>query len=347
MLVVTVAGLGVIVLFTATGGLSRAVGTLGTSLGGVFDRLTTISSPVPSQALIADSPTIESPTEPYTNQASIDLVVTVPSDVVGRKGVLVRLYVALKDQAPAQAHEEVQVGSTPRVVIPDVELTKGVNDFTATLVAPDGTESEQSSVVRYVLDQAKPKITLTSPRNGATVNRDTVKLVGRTQGRSAIIARNSANASSTTGTAAADGSFTLNLPLVTGANSITLSATDPAGNANELVLSVKRGSGKLTANLTASIYRIRKSHLPEPIELDVLVTDPDGNPLEGAEVTFSLTIPGIAPLTFQAETGGDGRAKFRTTVPRGATKGTGPASVLVRTTELGRTTDRTVISIVD
>src|SRR5919197_4401767 len=106
MLVLAVAGLGVIVLYTATGGLSKAVATLGTSLGGVFDKLTSTSSPAPSQALVADSPTIESPTEPYTNQASIDLVVTVPSDVVGRKGVLVRLYVALKDQTPAQAHEE-------------------------------------------------------------------------------------------------------------------------------------------------------------------------------------------------------------------------------------------------
>jgi hypothetical protein len=346
LLVVAVAGLGVIVLYTATGGLSRAVATLGTSLGGLFDRLTATASPAPSGSVLADSPVIEPPSEPYTNQKSIDLVITVPSGVVGQHGALVRLYVALKDQAPAPVHEDVPIGSTPRVVVPNVDLTKGVNDFTATLVGPDGVESEQSAVVRYVLDISKPKITLTAPKEGVTVNRPTVKLTGKTQGRSALVARNSTNATSATATAAADGTFALNLPLDTGSNAITIDATDPAGNVGELVLSVRRGSGNLTAELSSSIYRIRISRLPEPIELEVLVTDPDGNPLEGASVTFSLTIPGIAPLTFEARTGGDGRATFRTTVPKGASEGTGPASVLVRTDEFGRITDRTVITMV-
>jgi Glucodextranase, domain B len=346
MLVAAVVGLGVIVLYTATGGLSRAVATLGTSLGGIFDKLTATSSPGPSGSLFAESPIIDPPSEPYTNQKGIDLVITVPGEVVG-KGALVRLYVALADQVSSPAHEDVPVGSTPRVVVPDVELTKGANDFTATLVGPDGAESEQSPVVRYIYDGVKPRITLTSPKDGATVNRETVKLTGKTQGRSALVARNSANATSVTGAAAANGTFALTLPLVTGSNAITITATDPAGNTGELVLSVQRGSGELTAVLTASIYRIRISRLPEPIELEVLVTDPDGKPLEGARVTFSLTIPGIAPLTFETQTGGDGRAIFRTTVPKGATAGTGPASVLVRTSEFGRITDRTVIAMLD
>ena len=345
MLIAAVIGLGVIVLYSATGGLSKAVATIGTSLGGMFDRLTETASPPPSGSIFAESPIIEPPNEPYTNQKGIDLVITVPAQAV-RTGARVRLYVALGDQEPAQAHEDVPVGSTPRVVIPNVALTKGINDFTATLVGSDGVESEQSPVVRYVYDGSKPRITLTSPRNGATVNNETVKLTGKTQGRSSLIARNSTNAASVTGAAAANGTFTLSLPLVTGSNAITITATDPAGNVGELVLSVRRGSGKLTAVLSASIYRIRTSRLPEPIELEVLVTDPDGRPLEGARVTFSLTIPGVAPLTFEAETGGDGRASFRTTVPKGADPGTGPASVLVRTSEFGRTTDRTVITIV-
>jgi hypothetical protein len=346
MLVAAVAGLGVIVLYTATGGLSRAVATLGTSLGGLFDRLTEQASPGPSGSLFAESPIIEAPNEPYTNQKGIDLVITVPSEAVG-KNARVRLYVALGDQAPGQAHEDVPVGSTPRVVIPNVELTKGVNDFTATLVGPDGAESEQSPVIRYVYDGIKPRITLTSPKDGATLNRETVKLTGKTQGRSTLVARNSTNATSATGTAAANGTFSVTLPLVTGSNAITITATDPAGNVGELVLSVQRGSGELTAVLSASVYRIRIDRLPERIELEVLVTDPDGKPLEGARVTFSLTIPGIAPLTFEAQTGGDGRATFRTTIPKGASAGTGPASVLVRTKEFGRVTDRTVITMLD
>ena len=344
MLVAAVVGLGVIVLYAATGGLSRAVATLGASLGGVFDRLTETGSPAPSGAIFTESPIIEPPSEPYTNQKGIDLVITVPSQALG-KSARVRLYVALADQSPGQAHEDVPIGSTPRVVIPNVELTKGVNDFTATLVGPDDQESERSPVVRYVLDPAKPRITLTSPKDGATINGDSVRLTGKTQARSALIARNSTNAASVTGTGNADGRFALILPLVTGSNAITITATDPAGNVGELVLSVQRGSGELTAVLSASTYRIRISRLPDPITLRVLVTDPDGRPLEGARVTFSLTIPGIAPLTFDAETGGDGRAAFRTIVPKGASPGTGPASVLVRTSAFGKVTDRTVITV--
>jgi hypothetical protein len=346
MLVAAVVGLGVIVLYTATGGLSRAVATLGSSLGGMLDRLTVTTTPAPSGSIFAESPIIEPPAEPYINQDSIDLVLTVPSEVVG-KNTRVRLYVALANKAPSQTHEDVPVGSTARVVIPGVELTKGINDFTATLLGPDDVESEQSPVVRYVYDSAKPKVVLTSPRDGATINRDTVRITGKTQGRSSLVARNSANATTISGTAAANGTFTLNLPLDIGSNAITITATDPAGNVGQLVLSVQRGSGELTAVLTSSIYRIRIDRLPEPIELEVLVTDPDGKPLEGARVTFSLTIPGIAPLTFEAETGGDGRATFRTVVPKGAAAGTGPASVLVRTREFGRVTDRTVITMLD
>jgi hypothetical protein len=346
MLIAAVVGLGVIVLYTATGGLTRAVATLGTSLGGMLDRLTVSTTPAPSGSIFAESPIIEPPPEPYINEKAIDLVITIPSEVVG-KSARVRLYVALGDEAPAQAHEDVPVGSTARVVIPRVELTKGVNDFTATLVGADDVESEQSPVVRYVYDGTKPRITITSPKDGATINRETVRLSGKTQGRSGLVARNSSNGTTVNGTAAANGTFTLTLPLDIGSNPITITATDPAGNAGELVLSVQRGSGELTAVLMSTVYRIRVDRLPEPIELEVLVTDPDGKPLEGARVTFSLTIPGIAPLTFDAETGGDGRATFRTTVPKGATAGTGPASVLVRTREFGRATDRTVITMLD
>ena len=60
--------------------------------------------------------------------------------------------------------------------------------------------------------------------------------------------------------------------------------------------------------------RLDLPHLGAPrsvsLQLRVLVTDPDGQPLEGATVTFSLTVPGIPPVAEGADaiTGGDGRA---------------------------------------
>ena len=78
------------------------------------------------------------------------------------------------------------------------------------------------------------------------------------------------------------------MPIGTGSNTIQITATDPAGNVNTANLTLRRGTGKLTAALTASIYQIRVSKLPEPVTLSVTVTDPDGRPLEGASVTFTL-----------------------------------------------------------
>ena len=54
------------------------------------------------------------------------------------------------------------------MIIP-VKLTKGINDFSVTLVGPGG-ESESSPLVRWVLDKDPPVIKLTSPKDGAKIN---------------------------------------------------------------------------------------------------------------------------------------------------------------------------------
>ena len=114
----------------------------------------------------------------------------------------------------------------------------------------------------------------------------------------------------------------------------------------ETSLKVKRGSGKLTAKLTASTYQIKRSRLPEPITLSATVTDPDGKALADADVTFTLSMPGIPTVTIDGKTNANGRASFSTTIPKGADVGQGSATVLVTSKELGSTEDYTVISIV-
>jgi Glucodextranase, domain B len=339
-----VVALGVGVFVLATGGLTRAMAAIGGSVDSFIGNLTATPSPRPTVAMVADNPLIERPAEPYTNEPAVDLVVTVPPSVVGDPDTRLRIYLSLPDQVAAPILE-VAVGATRRVVIPDVELTDGSNDFTATLIGPAG-ESEPSPLVTFVLDTAIPKITLTSPRNGGTVNRPAVDLVGKTQSRSALVARNEANNSSVTGSAAADGTFKLTLPLEAGTNGITITATDPAGNVGTAVVALRRGSGKLAAQVTASAYQLSAKTLPVSIDLFVLVTDPDGRPLEGAKVTFILALPGIPAVTAQRVTGGDGRAVFRTRVPRGTALGQGQLSVLAKTTQFGNATDLSAIRIV-
>jgi hypothetical protein len=331
-----------LVLYIGAGGVGVVANALGSTISSFVQGVTATPLPVATPVTVAEAPTIESPAEPYTNQSQVDLSVTVPSRLAGDADYVVRVYLALKDQAPAPIDEK-PLAPTPRMIIP-VTLTKGINDFSVTLVGPGG-ESESSPLVRFVLDVDPPVIKLSSPKDGAMINRKAVTLEGRTQGRSTLHARNGKTGESIGGTAAADGTFALALPIASGSNPIRVTATDPAGNVNTLELTVRRGSGQLRASVSASSYSISQRTLPFEIRLVALVDDPDGKPLAGARVTFTLSIPGVKTVTGDAITDESGLASFTTRIPKSADRGGGTAGILVRTTDHGRTTDETVITI--
>lgn len=341
-LVVAVIALGAGVLYVGAGGLSKAAGAVSSSLAGVMDDLVATPVPSPSELLISDAPLLESPDEPYTNQPDVDLVMTVPAALAGDTAHRIRVFQQLKDQAAVPIGEW-PMGPTQRAIVP-VVLEKGVNDFSAVIVGPAGM-SESSPVVRYILDLTPPKLTIESPKENASVNRNSVEIKGKTQGRTTIIARNTENDTSVSVTAAGDGTFALRLALATGSNEIRLSSTDPAGNVSDTVLTVRRGTGKLTVGLSANDYTFRRSRLPDPIVLTAVVKDPDGRPLEGAAVTFTLSVPGIATITKEGYSNANGRITFETAIPKAATRGQGLAAVLVRTNQFGQIDDRAEITI--
>jgi hypothetical protein len=126
-----------------------------------------------------------------------------------------------------------------------------------------------------------------------------------------------------------------------------LTATDPAGNVAVKEISVRKGSGKLTAALTSSVYQIKRSRLPESVRLSVVVTNPDGKVLAGARITFSLAVPGIPVIASKSlRTNSNGVVSWSTTIPKGSTVGQISAVAIVKTAEFGDTTDRTVINLV-
>jgi hypothetical protein len=347
MLVVALVLLGGTILYASTGQLGKVVASFGGTIGGLISR--TSETPAPSASVVANvaSPVLIRADEEYTNQPTVDLQGTLPAEVAGRTDYKVRIYRALGDEnAPRELVRELAIGATPQFTVAGVTLEKGVNFFTATLKGPSPTETAASPAVRYVYDTSKPRITLTSPRDGDTINAKTVELKGQVQSRSVVVARNAVNGASVTGKAAPDGTFSLTLALEPGQNGITLGSTDPAGNESELVISVLRGSGKLTATLTTSAVQFQTSNLPDPLTLTATVTDPDGRPADNANVTFTLSIPGVDPITQVATTDANGRSVFQTSVPKGATVGTGLATILVDTQTHGSVTARAVIAIV-
>ena len=338
-----VVALGLGVLYVGVGGLGFVVGGIGSTVGGFIENVTSTPSPKASVAALSDAPSLKQPKEPYTSATMVDLEVTVPTHLAGDPDHRIRVYLTLPDQDPT-AIQEASLADAAKTIIP-VELTEGINDFTVTIVGPAG-ESDPSLAVRYVFDDTPPKITVTSPKNNATVNRTAVEIKGKTQARTTLLARNAANGSTIAGTAEADGTFTLSLALSAGLNKITINGTDPAGNVSEATFNVKRGTGKLTVVLSASSYQIKRSRLPEPVTLYATVTDPDGKALAGADVTFTLSMPGIPTITIDGKTTAQGKASFKTTIPKGTDLGQGSATVLVSSQEYGSTEDFTVITIV-
>lgn len=319
--------------------LVRGFGDFVGQVGGV------VSSPQPTPlSAVSGAPTIVPPTEPYTNLESVDITVDVPSEVAGRAGYSVRLWVTLTDK-PTAILADVPVGPTAATVISGVILASGRNDIQASIVGPSG-ESERSTVVTWVLDQVAPKISIISPKDGSAVTTGTVAIRGKTQARSAIVFRNDVNGATASTAADTDGLFDAVVAVGAGVNAITITATDPAGNATSMVLNVRKGSGKLVVALTGTVYRFAAAKLPQDATFTVVVTGPDGRPLAGATVLFTVTVPGLqAIVSSEMPTGSDGSATFSTQIPQGAMAGVGLASVLVTTTTAGSGTDRQVLTV--
>jgi hypothetical protein len=343
ILAVSVVALGAAVFLSATGGIGPFVASLGRSLDDAFGRLTATTTPAPSEVIATDAPIIAAPTRPYTNEASATLRITVPVAVVGTSA-FVRVYVALEGLTLTPV-AEAPVGDTTQVAV-DVDLTKGRNDFSATVVQ-GGVESPEAAIVTIVLDQDPPKITISSPKQNATIGDRTVTIIGTTQANSDVVAHNTTNGTTVAGQADGDGAFSIQLAIQQGPNDIDITATDPAGNSTTKTLTVKQGSGDIHAHLTSSLYTIHVSNPPGSLQLTVRVTDPDGAPLAGATATFTLQIPGLQPISGTVVTDDGGRASFTTSLVGQMKKGTGLATVLVTYAGFGDTTDRVSLTFVN
>ncbi len=327
----------------ASGGIGPVLSTLGGGFTAAFDRLTATPLPTSTQLLPTDAPRIASPAQPFTGNAQVELQVTLPAEVVGDPTARVRIYLALEGLEAVPVVDKA-VGPTTGMTIP-FELTPGRNDISATLFR--GTdESEPSPTVTWILDTEKPKIAVSSPKNNAVIDRIEVTVRGSTQAGTALVARNAGNGTSIASIAAKDGTFEFGMILAPGTNEITITGTDPAGNVGEKTLTVLQGSEEMGARLTASSYRISVSKHPASLQLVVLVTDPSGKPLVGAQAFFTLQIPGLGPISNELLTGADGRALFTTPLVGELERGTGVGTVLVTHDDFGHSTDRVTLTFV-
>jgi hypothetical protein len=344
-LAVSILALGGAILWIGSGAVGPFVSSVVAGLGGLVSQVGVVaSSPKPTAAPdVPPGATIDAPAQTFTNQDSVNITVNVPASVTGIEGYTVRLYVTLKDAEPVILVEE-DIGETAVQVLSQVKLSPGRNDFQAAVFGPGG-ESERSTIASWILDTSKPKISVISPKNNSQVAKSPVKVKGKSQAGAEIRLQNANNNAVATATAGKDGLWTASIEVDNGSNAITITATDPAGNQNSTTLNLRKGSGKLTAALTASSYRFKASRLPRAITLRVVVTDPDGRRLKGATALFTISVPGLeAIVSGEVPTNKSGVASFTTTIPAGATPGGGLATVLVTSGD-GTITDRQVLTI--
>jgi hypothetical protein len=343
LLVLAVVILGAGAFLVASGGIGTALTSLANGFSTAFNRLVATPEPTTTQLPPTNAPRIAAPDQPYTNQVDIDLTISVPVEVVGDSTAKVRVYIALAG-LEAAPYVDVPVGNTSQMTVP-VQLTTGRNDISATLFRGN-EESEPSPIVTWILDTDPPKITITSPKNNAAVDTPDVTIKGKTQAGTSLVARNAANDSSVSSAAAKDGTFAFGLPLAPGANAITITGTDPAGNVGTTTLNLLEGSTQMSVRLTASSYRISISKHPASLQLTVLVKDPAGAPLAGASAFFTIQIPGLLPISNQIVTGSDGRAVFTTPLVGTLAVGSGVGTVLVTSDLYGQSTDRVTLTFV-
>lgn len=345
VLALSIVMLGGAILWVGSGQVGPFISSVVRSFGGFVAQVGEVAgSPKPTDSPdLADAPSIEIPEKPYTNQDKVDVTVNVPPAVTGLEDHTVRLYVTLKDQDPQLIMEE-PVGDISVQVLSGVGLAAGRNDLQAAIMGPAG-ESERSPVATWVLDQSKPKVSVISPKDNAQVKKAVVTIKGKSQAGAEVRLTNAANGAIATVVAGKDNLWETTLAIADGSNAITITATDPAGNENATQLSLRKGSGRLTAALTSSAYRFKASRLPKDIALKVAVTGPDGRRVSGATALFTISVPGLeAIVSGEVSTNKSGVASFTTTIPAGAMPGGGLATVLV-TSGSDTTTDRQVLTI--
>lgn len=184
-----------------------------------------------------------------------------------------------------------------------VSLTEGANAITAALAAADrqGPPSEAITVVR---DSVAPVIRVSSPARGRVVYAAAEALRGRTEAGASMSVIDLASGAELETIVESDGRFTTALALKIGTNRLLLRSEDAAGNGASARITIERGDSQAQLGLTLSAKELSRNELPFLLEIVATVGDELGDPADGAQVTFSISPPNAATMTYVTESVG-------------------------------------------
>jgi hypothetical protein len=260
-----------------------------------------------------------------TREVEVDLTVAVPQDEIPRRDL--QLWI-MREGERLETRVRPKVGN---VSIPALRLEEGPNEIVALLRGPGGS-GPTSKPVTITLDRDPPPLQVTAPKENKKTTNSTITVAGTSEVGAKIVIKNNTTGAAWEESVGPTGKFDAPIRLDLGANKIRVLATDSAGNTARRTVNVRRIDARPTVKLKVSDKTIKVSSLPENIRASVTVTDGAGDPVAGAEVVFSLVVPGGPSSVEETGTKANGRASWGVRIPRGDTRqGDGHIEVVVTT----------------
>jgi hypothetical protein len=261
-----------------------------------------VDGPVPS----AKPRIIEPADETVTGEFEIPMTVDVPAEEIPRKKLTLRIL----------RGDEI-LGSTvgPKdggaVTVDAVHLDAGRNVLTAVLVGPNDAEGPRSEPVTIIVDDQAPSLAITAPDNRYETYDDVIVVNGTSEVGSRVTLAIQANEWDASQTVDASGVFSFIVPLTVGKNKIQATATSSVGTAGKpvaIVVSRKDGTPTIKVKPVPKSMKVRR--LPQVLTVKVTVTDASGDPMPGAEVSYTLGGSNRSALDDVAETDEAGRSHW-------------------------------------
>ncbi len=147
-------------------------------------------------------------------------------------------------------------------------------------------------------DNQAPHIQVTQPGAGATIYTSSATLRGHTEAGADMDVLDEATGEHLPVEVDPQGRFAATIPLTVGHNWLTLTSHDQANNVGHLRVDLVRTASAAGIELTVDPTRIDPASLPQQVKISAAITDDLGKPADNIPVTFSVSPPNAATMTY-------------------------------------------------
>lgn len=225
-----------------------------------------------------------------------------------------------------------------------VNLAEGSNAIT--VVAKDANNNQTVGTVTVVRDSTPPALTVSQPINGSLTNQNSVAVSGTVSDANAVTVKINGTAVSVN----AQGAFLSGVPLNEGLNTITVLATDAAGNSASVTRTVRKDSTPPTLTITQPAEGTITKDASISVSGSVFDSTTVTLLVNGTHVTVGTngsytTLVSLNEGQNTVSVSATDAAGNTTTVSRHVIKDTAPPSLTVSSPVNGAVTSQTSISV--